>query len=101
MCDLCEESETGEMQSCQDCGRLICFDVQGDDDVVTRAGVSSSGDLYCSRCAAQHDREEEDADDQMEFDGDEWPDDDFLEAQTPEEGSGEQPTRGRQDDGGI
>jgi hypothetical protein len=55
MCDLCDESETGEMQSCQDCGRLICFDVENGDDVCAPAYVTCSGDLYCDRYGTAHD----------------------------------------------
>ncbi len=63
MCDLCDESEDGSMQSCQDCGVLICFDVESDDDVVQRAYVTQSGDLFCHHCGVQHDINEEANDD--------------------------------------
>lgn len=61
MCYLCEESADGSMESCQQCGRLICFDNPAGsfDDVCSRAYVTNSGDLYCERCGAQHDRAEE------------------------------------------
>lgn len=59
MCFLCEESVTGEMAFCQDCGSLICFDYTSGDDVVSPAAVTSSGDLVCLSCAADYDREEE------------------------------------------
>jgi hypothetical protein len=61
MCkELCE-SGYGEMQSCQDCGKLICFDIPAGcgDDVMQPAAVTSSGDLFCVRCAVAHDRAEE------------------------------------------
>lgn len=64
MCDLCEESESGEMQSCQDCGCLICFDVENDDDIIRRAYVTQSGDLFCRRCGSAHDRSEESREDE-------------------------------------
>jgi len=47
------------MESCQDCGILICFDVQSGDDVVRKAYVTASGDLYCDHCGRRHDRDEE------------------------------------------
>ncbi len=60
MCkELCAEFE--EMQSCPDCGKLICFDAGEVDDVIVRAAATSSGDLYCFRHAAEHDRAEEEA----------------------------------------
>ncbi len=58
MCkELCDAD--GEMQSCQDCGRLICFDVNAGDDIIRPAWVTSSGDLFCDRCGSVHDRAEE------------------------------------------
>ncbi len=59
MCQLCDESDDGSMQSCPDCGRLICFDAKGFDDIMAPAYVTASGDLYCSRCGCAHDRAEE------------------------------------------
>jgi hypothetical protein len=58
VCELCEESDG--MQSCQDCGRMICFDHEGEDDICAPAYVTESGDLYCSACGRSHDRAEED-----------------------------------------
>jgi len=46
MCDMCDENE-GDFESCQDCGKLICFDVEVGDDVLRPAYVTSSGDLFC------------------------------------------------------
>ena len=61
MCQLCEQND-GEYQSCQDCGRLICFDENPDSiDVIDRAYVTSGGDLFCTRCGSGHDRAEEEA----------------------------------------
>ncbi len=63
MCvELCDKNG-GEYQSCQDCGRGICFDAPVDAiDVLDRAYVTASGDLYCTRCGRKHDKaEEEDA----------------------------------------
>jgi len=51
------------MQSCQDCGCLICFDVESGDDIIGPAYVTSSGDLYCRRCGSAHDRTEEEEED--------------------------------------
>lgn len=63
MCkELCDQ-ETGECQSCQDCGRLICWDHDAEDDVCARPGVTEEGDLYCSRCASRYDRMEQDEED--------------------------------------
>lgn len=60
MCDLCDQNN-GEMESCQDCGRLICFDVKADSvDVIDRAYVTQSGDLFCTRCGSKYDQAEED-----------------------------------------
>ena len=58
MCkELCDEYE--EMQSCPDCGKLICFDTTCGDDIIRPAYVTLSGDLYCDRCGSAHDRAEE------------------------------------------
>jgi hypothetical protein len=70
MCQLCEESEDGSMQSCQDCGILICFDVETADDVVAPAGVTGAGDLYCIRHASAHDAAEER--EEYSSDGTDW-----------------------------
>lgn len=72
MCKLCDENG-GECLSCQDCGRLICYDFEPDNiDVLDRAYVTASGDLYCARCGREYDmaEEEEFADDFMD---DEYP----------------------------
>lgn len=58
MCELCDENG-GEMLSCQDCGKLICFDIEGGDDVCQPAFVISSGDLLCRRCGIRWEQEEE------------------------------------------
>jgi len=59
MCDLCDEND-GRMESCQDCGRLICFDVPANSvDVIDRAYVTASGDLFCTRCGRNYDATEE------------------------------------------
>lgn len=58
MCDLCEEREDGTMESCQDCGRLICFDVESHDDTIAPAYVTSAGDLYCRPCGLAIDQAE-------------------------------------------
>lgn len=56
MCWLCNNND-GELQGCQDCGRLICFDVEAVDDTVRRAFVTSSGDLFCDLCGSRCERE--------------------------------------------
>ncbi len=60
MCDLCEKNGC-EPESCQDCGTLICFDIEPGrgDDVMDRAYVTFSGDLFCRRCGKRYDEEEE------------------------------------------
>ena len=54
MCNLCDENE--DMQSCQDCGHLICFDEKYDG---RKAYVTESGDLFCWNCGSSHDLAEE------------------------------------------
>ena len=55
MCEWCEQ-ETGE--HCQDCGRMICQDVESGcgDDVIQPPYVTASGDLFCARCGPQYDQ---------------------------------------------
>jgi hypothetical protein len=65
MCQLCDDNN-GEMQSCQDCGRLICFDESPDSvDVIDRAYVTASGDLFCTRCGRKHDARAEEAEEAL------------------------------------
>ncbi len=59
MCDMCDEND-GELQSCQDCGCLICFDHDSGDGIIRRAYVTSSGDLFCRSCGRQYDEEDDD-----------------------------------------
>jgi hypothetical protein len=61
MCELCDNSPDGSV-SCQDCGCLICFETEAEDDVCAPAAVTASSDLYCRSCARAHDRAEEEAD---------------------------------------
>lgn len=69
MCWMCDEN-FGDMESCSDCGRAICFDEQPDPvDVIDRAYVTASGDLYCSRCGKKYDLEEE-REREAEYEGD-------------------------------
>lgn len=57
MCrELCDNGRGG-YTTCQNCGRIICFDVENGDDIVRAAAVTSSGDLYCDQHAAMYDRE--------------------------------------------
>jgi hypothetical protein len=80
MCELCDESDDGSIQSCQDCGKLICFDVEGPgDDIIGPAGVTSSGDLYCLRCATRHDEAEESEEDDYVGPPDDVPIEDIFE----------------------
>jgi hypothetical protein len=61
VCQLCDQNN-GEMESCQDCGRLICFDSEPDSvDVLDCAYVTASGDLYCQRCGSKCDAAEEES----------------------------------------
>lgn len=62
MCELCDENDGGPT-GCQSCGRLICWDItDAGDNVMQPAFVTSSGDLYCSKCGAEieaHERQYE------------------------------------------
>lgn len=64
MCSLCEESPDG-IVTCQDCGRIICFETKAVDDICAPAYVTASGDLFCRPCGSRYDQEEED-------EADEW-----------------------------
>lgn len=66
MCWLCDEND-GQMEACQDCGTLICFDQVGGDDVIGRAYITESGDLFCSRCGAGYDEVDDEDDDPYDF----------------------------------
>ena len=72
MCELCDESDNGLMQSCQDCGRLICWDRESGDGVIRRPYVTASGDLFCDFCGGLHDR----ADEEAELEAEDWWEDD-------------------------
>lgn len=58
MCWLCEEEKDG-VAGCQDCGRIICFDVESGDDVIRSAYITESGDLFCDLCGPQYDQADE------------------------------------------
>lgn len=60
MCDLCRENN-GELLGCNNCGRLICFDVEVGDDVIRPAYVTEAGDLFCNICGKEFDNEDEDS----------------------------------------
>jgi len=65
MCELCDEDGT---DSCQDCGRMICYDAKPSNiDVIDQAYVTESGDLFCHHCGSAHDRREKE---EMENDSD-------------------------------
>lgn len=86
MCYMCEENN-GEMEGCQDCGSMICFDIRrgGGDDVMSRAYVTNEGDLMCERCGSRYDRAAEKWDDVEgdEYDGwDNYPED-WYDAKSP------------------
>lgn len=57
MCKWCDEND--EMMGCQDCGRLLCWDVKGHDDIISSPYVSASGDVYCEVCGPEYDKEED------------------------------------------
>lgn len=65
MCELCEE----EGMRCQQCGCLICFDIESGDDVIRRAYVTAAGDLFCDRCGREMDRLEEQEEDYYRWNG--------------------------------
>ena len=69
MCYLCDESGD-EPVGCQDCGCLICFDIEDGDDILRPAYVTASGDLFCDRCGPEYDREEDDYGDDPSW---QWP----------------------------
>ena len=71
MCvELCDVTDGGEYANCQDCGRAICFDAPVDAvDVLDRAYVTASGDLYCTRCGRKYDQAEEEELDEGYGDG--------------------------------
>lgn len=59
MClQLCEDAPD-DYTSCEDCGRMICWDVKNGDDIIRPAFVTSSGDLYCDWCGRKHEAAEE------------------------------------------
>lgn len=66
MCKLCNQND-GEMEGCQDCGRLICFDIKAEDDITAPAYVTASGDLFCRTCGLEYDRLDEQDEDLCDF----------------------------------
>jgi hypothetical protein len=60
MCFMCEENN-GEPIGCQDCGVMICLDIEEGDDVLQPAGVTSSGDVYCLFHAMKNEEAAEEA----------------------------------------
>lgn len=56
MCkELCEDYDG---QTCQDCGKFVCFDVKSGDDLFRPAYVTEDGDLFCDRCGPAHDEDD-------------------------------------------
>jgi hypothetical protein len=53
------EDDDDEIMYCQDCGRMILWDCKHSDDIVRRAYVTASGDLFCDLCGREYDLEEE------------------------------------------
>ena len=59
MCEWCDENG-GEPISCQDCGKLLCWDHKGiGDDIIGQPYVTNSGDVLCVECGSAWDRAEE------------------------------------------
>jgi hypothetical protein len=56
MCDWCEAKQP---TACQDCGCLICKDIEfGDgDDYMRPLFVTTYGDVYCEPCGRRNQRE--------------------------------------------
>jgi uncharacterized Zn finger protein (UPF0148 family) len=54
MCDLCKKYG---IVYCPDCGRMICWDQNGEDDISAPAYVTYAGDLVCSLCGRRADWE--------------------------------------------
>ena len=65
---MCEMCETG-IASCPECGKLVCWDIEHEDDVMGPAAASASGDFMCLSCAIWHDRQMERA---IEDEDDYW-----------------------------
>lgn len=66
MCEMCDKNG-GEMESCQDCGAGLCYDIESQDDVFSPPYVTASGDLFCVRCGRGYDEREEAMDDDLDF----------------------------------
>jgi hypothetical protein len=67
------ENDDNEIMYCQDCGCIIEWGLEGPgDDIVRRAYVTASGDLFCSRCGREYDEEEERLADEEPYNG--WED---------------------------
>jgi hypothetical protein len=58
MCEMCDENG-GEPTACPNCGRLICLDFNGFDDVMSRAVGDCQGDLSCIPCSRRTQEEED------------------------------------------
>jgi hypothetical protein len=58
MCEMCDKN-AGEPVGCPDCGRLVCFDFEGFDDITSRAVGNSHGDLSCIPCARRTQAEDD------------------------------------------
>lgn len=54
-CQIYEE----QIDYCQDCGRIIDWDMVGYDDVCSGPYVTDSGDLFCIPCGRRYQQEEE------------------------------------------
>ncbi len=56
-------------RSCEKCGEtFLDWKAKGYDDVIAGPCVTTSGDLYCTRCGPRHDRAQEEADEDAFFD---------------------------------
>jgi hypothetical protein len=72
MCEKAEREGRGQ-ETCQDCGRLICFDTKSEDDASAPAFVTTSGDLFCRSCGMKQEAAEMLGEDQAGA-GDYYPD---------------------------
>jgi hypothetical protein len=70
VCRLCDP-QTGETQSCPDCGREICFDIATKRQIEKRAKAYTTyeGDLCCLKCGRERDRRHDLADDAEQMPG--------------------------------
>jgi hypothetical protein len=64
---MCEYCDHDEQMYCQECGRSLCYDTNGFDDVFSAPYVTMSGDLFCIPCGSRVDEADEEADDEDNY----------------------------------